>query len=937
MLLAGRRVFTHPLFLACLIGAFLFQPIGAVSIFLPSATAVAQSIAIPQLTQWETNMRTFGSMHCVLGTLDNAYYDAERVYYQIANYTGDPSWMACSQLGETVYRDQYVLPNNGNVPGHWNFTTGLRTDYEHSADGTSKNAAILLSQNAAYARDGTPLAWTQSADTSREVAYAILSYINTEALGEPPRQRRVDLVNQAYDHMAQWFVRFAWPGPWQQSPQETGRLAPFMVGLTAHTLIRDWEQTNDPRLIPALRLAADWMWANAWIPSAEAMWYEFPDQTQACCQASGAAPDLNLLIAPMYAFLYRQTGETKYRDEGDAIFAGGVKFAGLGGGKQFDQNYWWSFDYVKWRAAAPPAADTLRPTVAITAPSSGATVSGPSITVSAVASDNVGVASMQFTLDGTNLGPAVTALPYTLTWNTTTAANGSHVLAAKASDAAGNVGSSAPVTLTVANADTTPPVVTVTTPGSGATVSGAITISAYASDNIGVAGVQFRIDGANFGTEVSTPPFAVAWNTAIVPDGLHTLTAVARDSAGNRTTSAAVSITVNNGVVTAPPVITSVAVSTITTSGALIAWVTSEPADSQVEYGASTSYGSVTPLDAGMVTAHGVTLTGLTAGTSYYYRVKSKNAASNQAVSGDFTFATTPAATGPAPQDSGSPPPAQASGNAAGGTSGGSGVASGGAAGGAASMPGSLGTGATASPIPGALSVEGASAPAPLAGNLSVGSAPGQVQSVVWSNLVNVTASGSSLTKISGCDGCPDAGAVSQQRITTGDGYLEFTASETATWRRIGFTSGSPGTGRGELRFAISLRPGGIADVREGAMLRTNATYTRGDVFRIAVVSGTVRYFKNGRLLYLSGAAPSYPLEVTTLLLSRGATVTHAMISGRLSVGTWLPVHPRLLVAFPPSPPLATRCSRNDISAGVPVPWVRVFGPSDRVEGAKVV
>ena len=68
----------------------------------------------------------------------------------------------------------------------------------------------------------------------------------------------------------------------------------------------------------------------------------------------------------------------------------------------------------------------------------------------------------------------------------------------------------------------------------------AIYVAPCGTDNVGVAGVQFRIDGANFGTEVSTPPFAVAWNTAIVPDGLHTLTAVARDSAGNRTTSAAV-------------------------------------------------------------------------------------------------------------------------------------------------------------------------------------------------------------------------------------------------------------------------------------------------------------------------------------------------------------------------------------------------------------
>ena len=143
----------------------------------------------------------------------------------------------------------------------------------------------------------------------------------------------------------------------------------------------------------------------------------------------------------------------------------------------------------------------------------------------------------------------------------------------------------------------------------------------------------------------------------------------------------------------------------------------------------------------------------------------------------------------------------------------------------------------------------------------------------------------------------------------------------------------------GVKAFGGQRVPGGTIILRQrGTRIKPGANVGRGkDDTLFAKVSGTVRYFKNGRLLYLSGIAPTYPLEVTTLLLSRGATVTHAMISGRLSVGTWLPVHPRLLVAFPPSPPLATRCSRNDISAGVPVPWVRVFGPSDRVEGAKVV
>src|SRR5438128_7745348 len=140
------------------------------------------------------------------------------------------------------------------------------------------------------------------------------------------------------------------------------------------------------------------------------------------------------------------------------------------------------------------AADTTTPTVAITAPANVATVSG-TVTVSATASDNVGVVGVQFKLDGANLGSEITVAPYTLAWITTTASNGSHTLTAVARDAAGNTATSSSVTVTVFN-DSTPPAVSLTAPANGATVAGTVTISANATDNVGVVGVQFMLDGA---------------------------------------------------------------------------------------------------------------------------------------------------------------------------------------------------------------------------------------------------------------------------------------------------------------------------------------------------------------------------------------------------------------------------------------------------------
>jgi PKD repeat protein len=128
--------------------------------------------------------------------------------------------------------------------------------------------------------------------------------------------------------------------------------------------------------------------------------------------------------------------------------------------------------------------------------------------------------------------------------------DGTHTITAIARDAAGNRTTSAPVTITVSNAppaDTTPPSVSIASPANGATVSGTITVSASASDNVGVAGVQFQLDGVNAGPVLTTAPYSIPWDTATASDGSHTLTAIAADAAGNQTTSAAVTVTVANG------------------------------------------------------------------------------------------------------------------------------------------------------------------------------------------------------------------------------------------------------------------------------------------------------------------------------------------------------------------------------------------------------
>src|SRR5213593_295992 len=195
-------------------------------------------------------------------------------------------------------------------------------------------------------------------------------------------------------------------------------------------------------------------------------------------------------------------------------------------------------------------ADTTAPTVSITAPTGGSNVSGTT-TVSATASDNVGVAGVQFRLDGAALGSEDTTSPYSVSWNTTTVSNGSHSLTAVGRDAAGNQTTSAAIAVTVNNTspDTTAPTVSMTAPSSGATVSGTMTVTASASDNVGVVGVQFKLDGANLGAEITVAPYSISWNTTTSSNGTHNLTTVARDAAGNQAISAPVLVTVSNSTV----------------------------------------------------------------------------------------------------------------------------------------------------------------------------------------------------------------------------------------------------------------------------------------------------------------------------------------------------------------------------------------------------
>lgn len=185
-----------------------------------------------------------------------------------------------------------------------------------------------------------------------------------------------------------------------------------------------------------------------------------------------------------------------------------------------------------------PTVDTQTPSVAIAAPLANSTVSGLT-PISVNATDNVGVTRVELRVNG-NVVATDTASPWAFSWNTANVANGMASVVAQAYDAAGNTAASSAVSVNVANtvtpvtADTTPPSVAFVNAQTTLPSRGSYTVNVSASDNSGASGItlSLSINGAKVAT-VSGGNLSYKWNLSKLSPGSYTLTATARDGAGN--------------------------------------------------------------------------------------------------------------------------------------------------------------------------------------------------------------------------------------------------------------------------------------------------------------------------------------------------------------------------------------------------------------------
>jgi hypothetical protein len=323
----------------------------------PLASGTVQGFSpIPQLREWRENMKRHGADWCLQETSPGVrcgtgaencswYYDGERVYQQIAAYTGDPKWNRCANNSKLFYRDQYVMAASpaGSIQGWRVFPHGLYNDYRLTGDQKSKESVHALALNSAY----SSLEGLISARLCRETAYKIsVNRLDLElGAGAKQRERLAQSVDYALGDVDQWFIS-----------KNADWIQPFMVGLVMESLIEYYENghSDDTRIPRAIQIAADSLWQTAWDHRKGTFYYNsFYDANGLNSETSNHA-DLNLLIAPAYAWLWRYTGDPKYLSEGDEIFSQGVRQAAVDfNGKIFSQNYRWSFDYVKWRSPDP--------------------------------------------------------------------------------------------------------------------------------------------------------------------------------------------------------------------------------------------------------------------------------------------------------------------------------------------------------------------------------------------------------------------------------------------------------------------------------------------------------------------------------------------------------------------------------------------------------
>ncbi|MEM7432676.1 MAG: hypothetical protein AAF351_12190 [Pseudomonadota bacterium] len=313
---------------------------------------------------------------------DNEFYDSANTFFRIGLYLEEEEpWFTYAKWANDVYREFYLDPNDWHTAAWRRSSYGIYLRRELVGDVPIRQLE-LMRDKPAFSKIIEGRGQGGAEHRSRAIALAVESHVLAERAGADRAAERGVLQLETFvpwmgSHLYEWRS-----GSYNGTYREGGpRFAPFMFGLTAHALIEfvEWERENGrdpeaywPKLFPidygsgidpdakkiywnsietALGDLAIWMYVSASHQNGEPMWqtgrqdgFLYQDILD-----PRLAPDLNLMIAHVYAWLWKETGDKRFLEIGDEVFNAGALYGSTFSGKHFNQQFRYAFDFLQWR------------------------------------------------------------------------------------------------------------------------------------------------------------------------------------------------------------------------------------------------------------------------------------------------------------------------------------------------------------------------------------------------------------------------------------------------------------------------------------------------------------------------------------------------------------------------------------------------------------
>jgi len=314
----------------------------------PTLTVVATTQLSADFQKYEDDFVAFSEVHWKNdgATWNGNYYDRALIYYAWWIRSGKVEYWKRATAIALNYRKEYLEANNYNASAHWQQIEGVELHYLLTGDEASRKAVGRVADvfNVPFYMDHlSDLKAQMDNRIQARTLMALLTAWKLKAESQTGANWATLLPKAVTDILASQDTS----GAYRFVQVQCGHNLPFMVGLLNDALIKYHTFFNaDTRILPAIRKSDDYMWTKDWIPAEHAFVY-----LDGPCDEAGTdpAPDLNNLIVNGFAWVYKQTGNTVYRDRADEIFAGAVAKGWLNGSKQFNQQYTSSYRYPAYR------------------------------------------------------------------------------------------------------------------------------------------------------------------------------------------------------------------------------------------------------------------------------------------------------------------------------------------------------------------------------------------------------------------------------------------------------------------------------------------------------------------------------------------------------------------------------------------------------------